>query len=308
MNEQQILDTVARKGRLRAVQLSDWLDVPVEDARAQLMALVAVGDLVATDGFAPNGRADVYFDLSDAFRASDAGVLLTRKAEAANFGDPSMSKVDRAIAFVREKGTATSSELHALLELKPEQTASTWLAGALRDGRLVRDGKNWTVGTGVAPKVQPVQRTPFNRRPISNKSEPVAQFPSTAPIEVPQFLADRATVASKPSGKKAPETLPASEDLAGLPKALVQELSKPAQARAAATHVNIDERDAITVDGSLVVDGKVDMAPLPAFRAGLWSDGTLELQRDGKTIAKLQQSEGELLAEFMHRMRARLAA
>jgi hypothetical protein len=38
------------------------------------------------------------------------------------------------------------------------------------------------------------------------------------------------------------------------------------------------------------------------FRCGLWSDGVLELQRDGSTVAVLEQAEGEQLVSFVNRM------
>lgn len=40
----------------------------------------------------------------------------------------------------------------------------------------------------------------------------------------------------------------------------------------------------------------------PIFRCGLWSDGVLELQRNGSTVAVLEQKEGEHLASFVNRM------
>lgn len=48
-------------------------------------------------------------------------------------------------------------------------------------------------------------------------------------------------------------------------------------------------------------------APIPAvtapvFRCGLWSDGVLELQRDGERVAALQRGEQEQLVDFMRRM------
>jgi hypothetical protein len=276
MNDLQIFEQVAREqGKLRVVQLADRMNVELEDARARLLGLVAVGDLVEADGFAPNGLATKTYGFSETFKRSDLHATVMRKVEAATFGDPGMTKVDRAIAFVREKGTATSAELHALLGLGARESASNYLASPLRDGRLVKDGKTWTLGTGkaIAPPASEVLRKSSFNRTIAKKG-PVAQFPKTAQPDDAPVPADPGIVEVKPAG----------------------------------LHVNLDERDTITVNGSVAVDGRGDMNPLPAFRAGLWSDGVLELQRDGKTIAKLQQSEGEQLAEFMQRMSILVAA
>lgn len=43
-------------------------------------------------------------------------------------------------------------------------------------------------------------------------------------------------------------------------------------------------------------------AAAPVFRCGLWSDGVLELQRNGQQVAVLNQREGEQLVDFMGRM------
>jgi len=59
---------------------------------------------------------------------------------------PGLGAVDRAIAFVRTRSTATSSELHAVMDLPPDELPSCHLSDALEDGRLVKDGKHWTLG------------------------------------------------------------------------------------------------------------------------------------------------------------------
>lgn len=42
--------------------------------------------------------------------------------------------------------------------------------------------------------------------------------------------------------------------------------------------------------------------PEGRFRCGLWSDGVLELQRDGVTLTELTRGEGEHMADFIGRM------
>jgi pyruvate dehydrogenase E2 component (dihydrolipoamide acetyltransferase) len=73
----------------------------------------------------------------------------------------------------------------------------------------------------------------------------------------------------------------ASKDSSPIPQAVVDAISSPAEERAVAA----------------------PPAPAdPIFRCGLWSDGVLELQRNGSTVAVLQQAEGEQLASFVNRM------
>jgi hypothetical protein len=62
---------------------------------------------------------------------------------------PGLGAVDRAIAFVRARGTATSSELHIVMDLPPDELPSEHLLDALEDGRLVKSGKFWTLGAAA---------------------------------------------------------------------------------------------------------------------------------------------------------------
>lgn len=59
---------------------------------------------------------------------------------------PGLPAVERAIAFVQTRGTATSAELHVVLELKPDDLPSWHLDEALEKGWLIKAGKYWTLG------------------------------------------------------------------------------------------------------------------------------------------------------------------
>lgn len=65
--------------------------------------------------------------------------------------------VDRAIAFVRARGTVTSSELHAVMDLPDDELPSEHLADALEDGRLVKVGKYWTLGSAAIAPVEMIE-------------------------------------------------------------------------------------------------------------------------------------------------------
>jgi hypothetical protein len=61
----------------------------------------------------------------------------------------------------------------------------------------------------------------------------------------------------------------------------------------------------VKADGAVTVPAPVPAAPravASVFRCGLWSDGVLELERDGSTVAVLKQAEGEHLISFINRM------
>lgn len=62
---------------------------------------------------------------------------------------PGLPAVERAIEFVRTRGTATSSELHMVMELDPDDLPSEHLADELERGVLVKEGKEWTLGAAA---------------------------------------------------------------------------------------------------------------------------------------------------------------
>ncbi|MGZ3184383.1 MAG: hypothetical protein ACXU8N_18255 [Telluria sp.] len=253
MNNEAILEQIALNPNCRAVQLADWLDLDLEDVQASLAALQAVGDVSATPGTSPAGSPCQLYDLTAKFQASDKGTHLAAKVGAAKFRQsrPGLSKVALAIEYVRERGVATSSELHALLALKPTEVASSYLAGALSDGRLVKDGKNWTAGA-----IKPV--------PVLAKPTPPATDPK--PFAVPVFVAPPPpqTPAPQPAPKPVPKSAP--EPAPGV------ELAKPSMTS--------------------------------TYRCALWSDGILEVQKDGETVAELPKAAGESLAAFLGRLTA----
>jgi hypothetical protein len=59
------------------------------------------------------------------------------------------------------------------------------------------------------------------------------------------------------------------------------------------------------IDASMIGGGTIyhPMPATPSFRVGIWSDGALELQRNGVTVASLTQSEQEAVTAFIERIR-----
>lgn len=235
MNDQKIYELMAKTPDIRAVQIADALDQELIDVSNALKALVDEGDVVRSDGTAPNGKPAQIYNLSATFmKSADYKAISTRinppavpstPAAAAPAPAPApaavaaapKSRVDDAIAFIRLMGTVTTSELKQHMGLSGSASPASWLNGAIQDGRLVRNGIQWKIGDGKPPT-----RTETPKPPA-----PAAQAPAPA------------IVASNPA---------------------------------------------------------------PAFRCGLWSDGVLELQRDGATLATLTRNEGEHLTQFFNRM------
>jgi hypothetical protein len=162
---------------------------------------------------------------------------------------PGLPRVERAIAFVKTRGTATSSELHMVMELEPDELVSPHLASALADGRLIKDGKHWIPGVGPA-KQEYVVPTFVPPQPVDNVVSLESQRTGRV-SEVPKL------------------------DFAGF---------------ADMVNSQIDDTPACTA--------------APVIRCGLWSDGSVEVQRDGRTTAVLFVEEVAHLADFWKRVSA----
>jgi len=163
---------------------------------------------------------------------------------------PGLPRVERAIAFVRTRGTATSSELHMVMELEPDELVSHHLAGVLADGRLIKVGKHW--GPGRTAEAKP-QQTPQYAIPTFIPPQPVDNVVS---------LASQRTARVKPVDKL---------DFAAF---------------------------ADMVNSQVETDSAPARNSAPVIRCGLWSDGSVEVQRDGKTSAVLFVEEVDCLAYF----------
>jgi hypothetical protein len=280
VNDQQILEFIAIKQPVRAVQLSDNFDVDLKTASEALKSLVDVGDLVRVAGTAPNGQPAQVYGLSEAFIKSREGKVLAARLEASAApapapvttpapapvvaaapvpapapaappkvspaDDTSTRRIERAIAHIVATGPTSDADMRVVLNLRADQYPSGLLQRAVKDGRLAKNGKAWALGTGVPP-------APAAKRPPFGGS---LGLPGATPTPAPskRITEDIAMLKNESTAPVAASTPPST------------------------------------------------VAP-PTFRCGLWSDGVLELQRNGVTVAELEQDEGETVAVFMARLR-----
>jgi hypothetical protein len=264
MDDQKILELIAITPKCRAIQLADKLDAPLDDVHASLAGLAAVGDVVVSDGFAPNGLKCKVYDLSEKFKRSDDYGPIAKKAAASAFGAPGLSRVDRAIAFVQERGVATSSELHAVMGLDANEFASSYLVSATRNGRLVKEGKNWTLG------------------------------PALATMEAAGPEVAKAAAATIPAAPTRQEAM-----VSAAPTAITQPEETPKAARRASA---APTKVAVPAPMKVATSTTLTTATTSHYRCALWSDGLIEVQCDGETVAEMPQEAGESLAAFMARV------
>jgi hypothetical protein len=252
MTGRRILEIIAMTPNCRESHIYNGVHVDEHETHALIASLEAVGDVIAST------REDgvTFYKLSGKFKASDAYKRIAMQVEVESRIVPGLPRVERAIEYVRAKGVATSSELHQVMELERDELASRYLADALQDGRLIKDGKYWTIGAGqqaAEPKAAPALSVPQFVPPQSENVFPIA--PRTARAKIPTKL-----------------------DFSGFADMLNRRMD-------GATEITA------TTSGTA-----------PKIRCGLWSDGSVEVQRDGKTTALLFVEEMVCLADFWSRV------
>jgi len=94
--------------------------------------------------------------------------------------EPTKSKVELAIEFVKAKGIATTAELREVMGISKSNHPIGWLGYAVKDGRLSRVGPNqWTVPSN--PAQEPIEALPKQseepapsaaRQPLKMTAEP----------------------------------------------------------------------------------------------------------------------------------------
>lgn len=259
MNDLKIYELIAKTPDIRAVQIADALDIELTEASADLRELVDIGSVVASKGFAPNGLQSQVYNLSEDFKASndyklimgrlahqpvDIPVLVQPGASVAIGPVSEISIAARGEAHIVKLGSVSDGDLREFLGLKTGQYPSSYLAAAIKAGRINKDGKNWMPGPSIGTRPAPsLRHESIGKPPVGA----VARFDEKTAAEAIKTLNE----APRPL-TPAPAPIPAST-------------------------------------GSV-------------FRCGLWSDGVLELQRDGEQVAALQRGEQEHLVDFMRRM------
>lgn len=334
-NDQAIIERIAQNPKCRAVQLSDWLDVPVDDVQGQLAALIAVGDVSGTQGTAPSGTPCQVYELTTAFRESDRGLIVLAKAEITAFREahPTLGNTALAVAFVQKRGSATSTELGVLLNLGADEYPSTVLASAVTNGKLVRDGKSWTLGLKAFPDMReqvaptPAPTTvPSPARPEStvDRQAKSAATPPSAPRSGPskvQLAIDcitRLGAATDDQLRDAMKLDPKAYVGAYLAAAIkggrvVRDgdrwtIPKALDSVERVGNIIIASRDNSPIPQTVVdaiTKAPAEGAPAAArHRCAVWSDGTFELETNGERVAVLTHEQAVTFVSFIERIGA----
>lgn len=190
----KLIDMIRRSPGIRTLQLCDQLDVGIDVVDTMIEKEIANGTIVAFDVVAPNQRKAVAYKLPGAVVPNKqplTEVPTPRSHAAASTSkvntmpaalDKTKTKAEIVIDFIKkqESQSATGAQIHQLLQLKPVDHPSSYLAPAIADGRLVKNGKTWTLGSGV---------------PVKKAEKPVEQ--KVAPKEIPPYLLKDAPIKIK---------------------------------------------------------------------------------------------------------------
>lgn len=121
---------------------------------------------------------------------------------------PDLTRIDRAVEFVRERGLATPAELHAVMGLAPDEYPSSVLASAMRSERLDKDGRDWILG-------------PKERAAATEPKDGLASgvMLDAREVDPPNVPGKSAAVADKPKAQPQPKAASAPPPAAPAPAA-----------------------------------------------------------------------------------------
>lgn len=284
MDDQKIYMLMAKTPDIRALQIADALDQELVDVSNALRSLVEVGDVVKHSGTSPNGRPAQMYNLSEAFKKSSEGVALLASVVAVAPAPVTAPEPAATPEAAMDPAAAFPTPVFAKQAVpKRGRTKAEMVVDHLTVHKSATDAEMRVV-MGL-PKTSSVR----SYVPALVKSGRIIRDDSGI-----WTLGDIGQTAVRDDPKPAP-----------LPIPQLPELDPPAF-----LGVNIDAgREPTPQPQALVV--APEAAPVPAaaphagepvFRCGLWSDGVLELQRNGQQVAALNRHEGEQLVEFMGRM------
>lgn len=266
MNDQQICIELAKRPRSRASDLANLFNVELTIVSSALRSLVDVGDLVKSKEFDDNGRQSQVYELSAEFRKSREGKALLA---AIDWQQPVQGVADIA---------PPPSPAAAEPEAAPAPVAPT-----------------------DQPRVSKVQMA-IDYLTIHHAA---TNDQLRAAMGLPEKAAPGAYLASAlnsgrvmregdqwklGAGRVAPTVYDSVEKVGNIIVATRDATPVPARVVAA-----------IAVAPALAqVPGKLTAAKTPpVLRCALWSDGTLELQRNGELVARLAEDEIHFVMTYM---------
>lgn len=214
MNDQRIFECIAAaEGSLSVSELARQMEVDVDDARGQLAALLAVGDIIIVRG---------EYDFSERFKRGEVHAQLMKRAAAVQFAakEKHGQLEDIAVMFlITRGGRCSASEMHLALNLKPHELASRELREALRTGKLFKEGPVWMLDRRSVPRNDPSADLEEDLAAVGSSARDRSPV---APVEESKKAMLRTEVATIQPDSDAPVTLniPVLAQLDSLPASM----------------------------------------------------------------------------------------
>src|ERR1019366_6460003 len=264
-----------------AVEISDQLNMDLGFTEACLLDLVSLGQITSHMTKAPNGVAGRAYTI--------AGVELPTikekpTAAASRTDGKPQTHCEKAVAFIAANGgSATSAELHSVLGLKLSEYASSYLAVGVRQGKINKDGQNWTLGK-AAPVV--VKAGVFNET-INIAKANASKVAARAPVE------------------KVGQAVHVISGHCGVGP-LAASLVRDAEDIRVSSHVDApSEGDRLV---NIVRDAMNNLAPVrpkspapdtPELSFAYWSTGEFHIASDGEVIMVMSACELEVMCKYL---------
>lgn len=152
----KIVELLTRRPKLRMSQISDSLDVNLEEIEIDVRYLEKSGALHSHLEQGANGIPVTVYYVNPGALAW--GVLATVDKESSKIektiaGDKEPSKIDKAMAYLREHGTATPRDLSNAMGIDSKKySCAQFLTAAIKNHRIIHEGNLYKLGSGFPAK------------------------------------------------------------------------------------------------------------------------------------------------------------
>ncbi len=278
LNDEKICTQIARKPGARAVDLADVLNCELAEMSNALRALVEVGDVLRVSGTGPNGQPAQLYSLSDTFLKSKEGKRIVAQLEAqataapvpapapAPTPAPEPAPQSSLVIPIPKVNSTTQEHAGTASGMSRVQVAIAYITehGNVLDADL-RKAMNLRAHQAPLAWLSAAVKSGRLRKEGKNWTLGLPSAGSPVAAHPPPRAEDSSPATSAPAS-------PAVIAMHDSPATEIVVTAMPAAPDAAA------ER----------------------YRVGVWSDGVLELRRDGTTIAELSLAEQAIVARHFN--------
>lgn len=225
----KLKELIKRTPGIFLVRLADLADCDVDVVHVELADAIRRGEILSEKADGPNGLKTQAFRLNPTFLgwgnaaspAAQNGVNID-KIHPPVAVTPAVSKVDKALAYLHEHGTASPQQLASAMDIDPKYSASQYVSGAIKSGQIGRDGNQYRLGrTNAIITGGPIPGGETNlKSPSDVQTRPTLKIPRFSqaparPAKTVKSLKSAKSIQSEVNGHKA-DTVSSSLHVGGL--------------------------------------------------------------------------------------------